>query len=78
MKPKTLMIMGAIYGAAAWLFSMMQPQAAESLCIIMSFSGALFGKGHGVWEERLDQRLSETLSAQQKGEAVSPGETAQK
>lgn len=51
MKPRTLMIMGASVGIfAAALSTVATPTTGTIVFVFMS--GALFGKGYGVWEQR--------------------------
>jgi membrane associated rhomboid family serine protease len=56
MKPKGMMIMGAVLYAAAIVFAVFD--AAPSVLMSAFIGGLFLGKGYGVWEER-QQRNSE-------------------
>lgn len=51
MKPKTLMIIGALVGIVAAVLSTIATPTTGTIMVAF-ISGAVFGKGYGVWEER--------------------------
>lgn len=52
MTPRWLMIMGAVSGAFALALSVAGAQPSSQTMVLVFASGALFGKGYGVWEAR--------------------------
>lgn len=51
MKPSALMMLGASLGVFALVVTAMAEDAAV-FSVLLFASGAIFGKGYGVWEER--------------------------
>lgn len=51
MKPKALMILGAFAGIVAAVLSTIATPTTGTIFVVF-VSGAVFGKGYGIWEER--------------------------
>lgn len=52
MSPRALMIVGALSGLFALTLSVLGAVPTGGTVIAIFASGAIFGKGYGVWEER--------------------------
>jgi len=55
MKPGTLMSMGAFIGVFCLALSFIGQPSSQTIVLVFA-AGAIFGKGYGVWEERLSRR----------------------
>lgn len=52
MKPGTLMVMGAFVGVFCVALSFIGDPTSGTIVMVFA-AGSIFGKGYGVWEERL-------------------------
>lgn len=66
MKPKALMLLGAASGVASLAIVIVASKGFDlaSVAIIVFASGAIFGEGYGIWEER-NRETSHALQAKE-------------